>query len=164
MADRGPGIPPDEQEQIFDPFFRGSRAVQDQVHGTGLGLSLVKKIVEAARRQHSRGKQADEGGGVYSAHPRGAGWSLWMSARILLVEDELGVALTLSDLLQGEGYEVETSGDGPGGLARATSEAFDLVVLDVMLPGKNGLEVCKELRQRGKDIAILMLTAKSPTR
>jgi two-component system alkaline phosphatase synthesis response regulator PhoP len=84
-----------------------------------------------------------------------------MSARILLVEDELGVALTLSDLLQGEGYEVETSGDGPGGLARATSEAFDLVVLDVMLPGKNGLEVCKELRQRGKDIAILMLTAKS---
>lgn len=47
VADRGPGIPPDEQEQIFDPFFRGSRAVQDQVHGTGLGLSLVKKIVEA---------------------------------------------------------------------------------------------------------------------
>ena len=84
-----------------------------------------------------------------------------MSARILLVEDELGVALTLSDLLQGEGYEVETSGDGPGGLARASSEAFDLVVLDVMLPGKNGLEVCRELRQRGKDIAILMLTAKS---
>ena len=47
MADRGPGIPPDEQDQIFDPFFRGARAVQDQVHGTGLGLSLVKKIVEA---------------------------------------------------------------------------------------------------------------------
>ncbi len=47
VTDRGPGIPPDEQEQIFDPFFRGSRAVQDQVHGTGLGLSLVKKIVEA---------------------------------------------------------------------------------------------------------------------
>jgi two-component system, OmpR family, alkaline phosphatase synthesis response regulator PhoP len=84
-----------------------------------------------------------------------------MSARILLVEDELGVALTLSDLLQGEGYEVETSGDGPGGLARASSEAFDLIVLDVMLPGKNGLEVCSELRQRGKDVAILMLTAKS---
>jgi len=47
VADRGPGIPEDEQDQIFDPFFRGSRAVQDQVHGTGLGLSLVKKIVEA---------------------------------------------------------------------------------------------------------------------
>ena len=47
VADRGPGIPLDEQTHIFDPFFRGKRAVQDQVHGTGLGLSLVKDIVEA---------------------------------------------------------------------------------------------------------------------
>lgn len=47
VADRGPGIPPDEQGQIFDSFFRGARAIQDQVHGTGLGLSLVKQIVEA---------------------------------------------------------------------------------------------------------------------
>lgn len=47
IADRGPGIPPDELEHVFDPFFRGRRAVQDQVHGTGLGLSLVKNIVEA---------------------------------------------------------------------------------------------------------------------
>ena len=47
VADHGPGIPPEEQQQIFDPFFRGQRAVQDQVHGTGLGLNLVKKIVEA---------------------------------------------------------------------------------------------------------------------
>jgi signal transduction histidine kinase len=47
VADRGPGIPIDEQEQIFEPFFRGRRALEDQVHGTGLGLNLVKKIVEA---------------------------------------------------------------------------------------------------------------------
>ena len=47
VTDRGPGIPADEQEHIFDPFFRGVRAIQDQIHGTGLGLSLVKKIVEA---------------------------------------------------------------------------------------------------------------------
>jgi len=47
VADRGPGIPAEEQEHIFDPFFRGRRALQDQVHGTGLGLNLVKKIVEA---------------------------------------------------------------------------------------------------------------------
>jgi signal transduction histidine kinase len=47
VADRGPGIPEDEQAQIFNPFFRGQRAVQDQVHGTGLGLNLVKKIIEA---------------------------------------------------------------------------------------------------------------------
>jgi signal transduction histidine kinase len=47
VADHGPGIPVDEQEQIFDPFFRGRRALEDQVHGTGLGLNLVKTIVEA---------------------------------------------------------------------------------------------------------------------
>jgi two-component system alkaline phosphatase synthesis response regulator PhoP len=84
-----------------------------------------------------------------------------MTPRILLVEDELGVALTLSDLLAGEGYEVQTAADGPSGLELATKESFDLIVLDVMLPGKSGLDICRELRQRGKDVAILMLTAKS---
>jgi two-component system alkaline phosphatase synthesis response regulator PhoP len=84
-----------------------------------------------------------------------------MTPRILLVEDEPGLLLTLSDLLTGEGYLVETAADGPTGLARALSEPFDLLVLDVMLPGKNGFEVCRELRQRGKDAAILMLTAKT---
>jgi two-component system, OmpR family, alkaline phosphatase synthesis response regulator PhoP len=84
-----------------------------------------------------------------------------MSSRILLVEDEPGVLLTVSDLLSAEGYAVESAVDGPTGLARAANEPFDLVILDVMLPGKNGLEVCRELRQQGKDVAVLMLTAKT---
>ena len=84
-----------------------------------------------------------------------------MSSRILLVEDEPGLSLTLSDLLAGEGYEVETAFDGPGGLAKGIEAHFDLIVLDVMLPGMNGFDVCRELRQRGRDVAILMLTAKS---
>jgi two-component system alkaline phosphatase synthesis response regulator PhoP len=84
-----------------------------------------------------------------------------MSSRILLVEDEPAVSLTLSDLLAAEGYEVETAGDGPSGLARGLREPWDLIILDIMLPGKNGLEVCRELRQHGKDVAVLMLTAKS---
>ena len=84
-----------------------------------------------------------------------------MSSRILLVEDAPGLALTLADLLAAQGYTVETAMDGPGGLAKASEGAFDLVVLDIMLPGKNGLEVCRELRRQGKDLAILMLTAKT---
>ena len=84
-----------------------------------------------------------------------------MSLRILLIEDEPGLVITLSDLLGAEGYAVESALDGPAGLARAANEPFDLVILDVMLPGKNGLEVCRELRQRGKDVAVLMLTAKT---
>ena len=47
VSDRGAGIPRDELRHIFDPFYRGRRAVEDQIHGTGLGLSLVKRIVEA---------------------------------------------------------------------------------------------------------------------
>jgi len=84
-----------------------------------------------------------------------------MSSRILLVEDEPGLVMTLSDLLTAEGYEVASAADGPTGLARAFNEDFDLIILDLMLPGKNGLTVCRELRQQGNDTAILMLTAKS---
>jgi len=84
-----------------------------------------------------------------------------MSARILLVEDEPGLVMTLSDLLTAEGYEVESAADGTTGLSRALNEAYDLLVLDVMLPGKNGFQVCRELRQHGKDVAVIMLTAKS---
>jgi len=84
-----------------------------------------------------------------------------MSARILLVEDEPGLVLTLTDLLSAEGHEVESATDGPSGLAKAMQQPFDLLILDVMLPGKSGLEVCRDLRQQGKDVAVLMLTAKS---
>ena len=84
-----------------------------------------------------------------------------MSLRILLVEDEPGLVLTVSDLLAAEGYEVETAGDGESGLSKAAGGKFHLAILDVMLPRKSGFDVCRELRQRGVDIAILMLTAKS---
>src|SRR5215831_18876377 len=84
-----------------------------------------------------------------------------MNSRILLIEDEPGLVLTLSDLLAAEGYTVESATDGPSGLAKATSESVDGIILDVMLPGKNGFDVCREIRQRGSDVAILMLTAKT---
>jgi two-component system alkaline phosphatase synthesis response regulator PhoP len=84
-----------------------------------------------------------------------------MSHRILLVEDEPGLVLTLTDLLAAEGYDVDSATDGPSGLARALENHFDLLILDVMLPGKNGFDVCRELRQQGRDVAVLMLTAKT---
>ena len=84
-----------------------------------------------------------------------------MNSRILLVEDEPGLVLTVSDLLENEGYAVDTAQDGEAGLLKATSEAYDLIILDVMMPKKNGLDVCRDLRQRGYDTAILMLTAKT---
>ena len=80
--------------------------------------------------------------------------------RILLIEDEAGLIITLTDRLQSEGFEVKTATDGEIGLALALSENFDLMILDVMLPKKNGLDVCRDLRQKGISTPILMLTAK----
>jgi two-component system, OmpR family, alkaline phosphatase synthesis response regulator PhoP len=84
-----------------------------------------------------------------------------MGRRILLVEDEPGLVLTLTDRLKGEGYDVESVRDGAAGLARASEGGFDLVLLDVMLPGMSGFDVCQTLRQRGIDTPIVMLTARS---
>jgi two-component system, OmpR family, alkaline phosphatase synthesis response regulator PhoP len=83
-----------------------------------------------------------------------------MSRRILLVEDEPGLVLTLSDRLTSEGYQVESVRDGNGGLERSSNDLFDLIILDVMLPHKNGFDVCRDLRQRGVNTPILMLTAR----
>lgn len=83
-----------------------------------------------------------------------------MTQRILLVEDELGLVMTLSDRLTSEGYAVVTAQDGETGLARATNETFDLIILDVMLPHRGGFDVCRDLRQRGVATPIIMLTAR----
>jgi two-component system alkaline phosphatase synthesis response regulator PhoP len=80
--------------------------------------------------------------------------------RILLVEDEPGLRLTLGDRLTREGYQVSSVPDGDQGFVRASRESFDLLILDVMLPGRGGVELCRELRQRGSDVPVLMLTAR----
>jgi two-component system alkaline phosphatase synthesis response regulator PhoP len=82
------------------------------------------------------------------------------AGRLLLVEDEPGLQLTLTDRLVAEGYAVETAGDGETGLARALAGGFDLIVLDVMLPKRDGFDVCRTLRSRGVATPVLMLTAR----
>lgn len=81
--------------------------------------------------------------------------------RILVVEDEEAILMLLEDQLTIEGYDVTTARDGEAGLAMATDGEFDIVVLDVMLPRKDGFEVCREVRGAGVTTPILMLTAKS---
>ncbi len=80
--------------------------------------------------------------------------------RILVVEDELGIAMPLEDDLKSEGYEVEVVGDGVTATRRAREQSFDLILLDVMLPGKDGFAVCRELRRSGTRTPIIVLTAK----
>lgn len=82
-------------------------------------------------------------------------------ARILVVEDEANIALALEDDLKKEGYDVEIVGDGDRACDCALKTAFDLILLDVMLPRKDGFEVCRDLRRARVRTPILMLTAKT---
>ncbi|MEV0116351.1 response regulator transcription factor [Streptomyces sp. NPDC050844] len=80
--------------------------------------------------------------------------------RLLIVEDEKRLALSLAKGLTAEGYAVDVVHDGVDGLHRASEGTYDLVILDIMLPGMNGYRVCSTLRAAGHDVPILMLTAK----
>lgn len=79
--------------------------------------------------------------------------------RILLVEDETNVVSFIKKGLTEEGYEMSVALDGDTGLKMAVSHAYDLIILDIMLPGMNGLEVCREIRASNKQTPILFLTA-----
>src|SRR6516165_10893881 len=86
-----------------------------------------------------------------------------MVRRILVVEDAEDLATVLRDRFRREGYSVETVGDGESALFAAEKTTHDLILLDVMLPGVSGFEVCRQLRQRNQATPILMLTARSET-
>lgn len=81
-------------------------------------------------------------------------------AKVLIVEDEAKIARFVELELKYEGYEVEVETDGTSGLARALQPGIDVLVLDVMLPGLSGMEVCRKIRESGSSLPIIMLTAK----
>jgi two-component system, OmpR family, alkaline phosphatase synthesis response regulator PhoP len=83
-----------------------------------------------------------------------------MDRKILIVEDEAALATTLKDRLRKESYQVKVARDGLSGFNLAAGEPFDLIVLDLMLPGQSGLAVCQKLRELGSSTPILMLTAR----
>src|SRR5262245_54825181 len=91
-------------------------------------------------------------------------WSISKEAcrmsRILVVEDEPGIALGLEDTLRLSGYDVDVLSDGSIAAVQALQQPYDLLLLDVMLPGKDGFELCAELRQRGMKAPIILLTAR----
>jgi two-component system, OmpR family, alkaline phosphatase synthesis response regulator PhoP len=86
-----------------------------------------------------------------------------MNENILLVEDEEALRMTLSDRLRSEGYVVDFAVDGDEGLDKATGLPFDLIILDIMLPHRSGLDVCRDIRSAGLATPILLLTARDQT-
>ena len=81
--------------------------------------------------------------------------------RVLIIEDDEPMVMGLTEVLEGEGYEVVTAGTGPEGLRRALEDRPDLVLLDLMLPGMSGFEICKRIREQNVGCAIIMLTSRS---
>ena len=81
--------------------------------------------------------------------------------RILIVEDEVSLAKLVADRLQRDHYTVDISNDGEEGLDNALSGMYDLIILDIMLPKKNGIEILKEVRRENREVKIIMLTAKA---
>lgn len=86
-----------------------------------------------------------------------------MQGRILVVEDEEVIRMTLGDRLENEGYTVEFAVDGEEAFRKATRDAYDLILLDVMLPKKSGYDVCRDIRMAGNVVPIIMLTARGQT-
>lgn len=86
-----------------------------------------------------------------------------MNESILLVEDEQALRTTLSDRLRGEGYVVDTAADGQEGFDKASNLPYDLIILDIMLPRRSGLDVCRDIRQAGMATPILILTVRNET-
>ena len=80
--------------------------------------------------------------------------------RLLVIEDEAPMRTALVETLKAAGYRVHSAADGITGLELACTETFDLILLDVMMPGLDGFAVCRALRQRGRELPVLMLTAK----
>lgn len=83
-----------------------------------------------------------------------------MKEQILIIEDEEDLRMILSDRLKGEGYVPDSVADGEQGLRKALAGSYAAVILDVMLPGKNGFDVCRDIRKAGSSVPILMLTAR----
>ena len=80
--------------------------------------------------------------------------------KVLVIEDELSILKLLTYNLEQEGYEVESSLDGEAGLQMALNNPYHMILLDLMLPNKDGMEICREIRQAKSEIPIIMLTAK----
>jgi two-component system OmpR family response regulator len=80
--------------------------------------------------------------------------------RVLVIEDDYDLSRAVADLLTDDGFEVDQRYDGESGLARAREESYDVIVLDIMMPRRNGFNVCLDLRAAGVNTPLLMLTAK----
>ena len=145
VADTGPGIPPAERDKLFLPYY------STKGRGSGLGLAIVRRIV------------AEHGGSIdvfdnhADRHPVYHRVTSLMPS-ILVVDDEPGVRSSISGVLRDEGFDVDAVGTGEECLERANSDAYDVIVLDIWLPGLDGLTTLQRLRERQIDSQVVIIS------
>ena len=165
VRDAGPGIAPELQERIFERFVRIGKTTT-HASGAGLGLSIVRAIAEAHGGRVELSSQL--GGGAFFAivipqipAPLALSFAGEREMnRILIAEDEPRIISFLEKGLQANGFTTTHAATAAEALQLANSEDFDLLVLDLGLPGKDGLEVLRELRGRGERLPVLILSAR----
>ena len=171
VTDSGIGIPRQDRQRVFERFYRVDQSRASSTGGTGLGLAIVKHV--ASNHGGSVTVWSEEGlGSTFTLRiPLAAGTARRESpadaelrkgtymTRVLVVEDEESFSDALSYMLRREGFEAVVAGTGPDALAEFDRGGADIVLLDLMLPGLPGTEVCRALRSRS-NVPIIMLTAK----
>lgn len=164
FRDNGVGVPEEKLPYVFDEFYRGDES-RNKKEGNGLGLYIVKYLVEAMGG-NVRGENAD-GFVVRMELPAAEtlvdvqkGEKMADNKKILIIEDDPDISMIEEAYLQASGFETKILSDGMDAAQIAEEEQFDLVLLDLMLPGKSGYQVCREIRDK-VDIPILMVTART---
>jgi len=164
IKDSGIGIDPEHHDQIFSEFFQVQAAADRQFEGTGLGLALVKRLVGLHGGTIKVDSQLGRGANFTVTLPlRGLRPEGQMRNKILVIEDNPS-SLELSTLvLRGHGFRVDTATDGQEGLQKAKAHPYDLILMDIQLPGIDGLTVTRLLKAdpRTSKTPIVALSARA---
>ncbi len=165
VRDTGPGIPTEDLDKIFDPFFRVQHGQRSGPKGLGLGLSIVKTLVELQGGSVSAGNCLTGGAEVSftlpvrSMIPSSAPGQPVSGQRVLVADDDPDIRQWLFDRLKACGYEPEAVTDGQEAIVAAQSIHFAGIILDIGIGEIDGLHVLKEIRARDSRTPIVMITA-----
>jgi DNA-binding NtrC family response regulator len=176
ISDTGSGIALEHMQRIYDPFFTTKLTVSEgQRRGTGLGLAVSYGIIQEHAGKIQVESQVGSGTTFHLEFPygketrtclrpafsfrKGSTSNADTAPRILIIDDEAAIRESLETLLLLEGYAVDLAPEGQAGLRCIDTRTYDLVLLDLALPGQNGLEVLARIRERQPNLPVIMITA-----
>ena len=179
VSDSGIGIEPDRQAQLFEPFRQADSSISNVYGGTGLGLALSKRLAEKLQGTLTLLQSTPGAGSTFRLTVKnldhaleepadtvpGAGYSEedLKGLRVLLAEDHPDIRLAVTRLLEQAGVTVEAATDGVEAVAKARAAAFDVVLMDLVMPGMSGIAAVRAIRSEGNQIPILALSADAAT-